>query len=146
MAVPVHDAPRVARWLGARLRAMDPPLPVKRDWGGGTGRHIVYFRSGGVDRRTLVETAQVRSVWTIYVSQPVQPGQTFYIEDLEADADRMHEAVALPIQTYGTASGRIIQSCYRDLEHNPNPIRAGDGVTITELQLGGIYVIESTVA
>lgn len=149
MPVAFTDTPRVYRWLGNQLRAITPALPIFRDNSHRTitlpdstvqkvGRQIVYRRDGGADITNLAGTYMVRSAWVVYVSQPVGGGypSDVYVEDLEADADRMNEAIYRPAQTL--VDGRYIQECRRDIEHY---LPVYDGTTLTEIQLGGIYVI-----
>ena len=137
------STPREARWLGQRLRSLTPPLPVHRSTGQGEGRHIVYFRSGGTDISNLSGTYVVRSSWTIYISQPVEEGMRVYVEDLEADADRMNEAIYRP-EVPGAVNGRYIEDCRRDVEHSLEVY--DEEANLVEIQLGGIYVLLTSLA
>lgn len=136
------STPREARWLHSRLRSLAPPLPVYRDAGRGTARHIVYTRQGGTDIANLSGTYVVRSAWLVYVSQPVASGATVYVEDLETDADRMNEAIYKPAPI-AAVNGRYIEECRRDLEHY---LPVYEGTTLVEVQLGGIYVVLTSLA
>jgi hypothetical protein len=142
VATAATSTTREARWLGGRLRGLTPPLPVYRDAGKGTARHIVYTRQGGTDITNLAGTILVRSAWLVYVSQPVPQGSTVYVEDLEADADRMHEAIYKP-SVPAAVNGRYIEECRRDVEHY---LPVYEGTTLTELQLGAIYIIYTSLA
>ncbi len=131
------STPREARWLKSRLEAPIIGLPVYRDAGRGSVRHIVYRRQGGTDISNLYGTYMVRSAWLVYVSQPVASGQTVYAEDLEFDADKMHAQIYKPAPP-AAVSGRYIEECRRDLEHY---LPVYDGSTLVEVQLGGVYVL-----
>lgn len=135
------SVPREASWLRDRLKALSPPLPVFRDAGRGTGRCIVYSRQGGTDIQNLYDTFAVRSAWLVYVSQPVG-SSSLYVEDLQADADRIHEAIQKP-QGVQSVSGRYVLDCRRDSEHY---LPVYDGITLTEMQLGGIYVLRTSLS
>lgn len=143
MAVAVSSTPREARWLGARLRALNPPLPVYRNVGQGSSRHIVYRRQGGTDAHVVSGTTiEVTSSWLVYVSQPVASGTMVYVEDLQDDADRIHDAI---LDTAGAAAlnGRYVAALKRDIEYEL-PVYSGN--TLMELQLGGIYVLSTQLA
>jgi hypothetical protein len=141
MALAWTAAPREGRWLKGRLEGITPSLPVYRYTGPGRGKHIIYGRQGGTDIDNLSGTYMVRSVWIVYISQPVNEGETFYIEDLAADADRMHEAIYKP-QEIAAVDGRYIEECRRDFEHEMAVY--DDEGTLAELQLGGSYIILTT--
>ncbi len=146
MTIAATSVPREARFLGGRLRAITPALPVYRDTGQRTklvnnvsvpvGRQIVYRRQGGADIQTHHGTFAVRSVWLCYVSEPVS-GAMVYVEELQADADRMHEALVNPAAAT-TVDGRFVQVDRRDLEHH---LPVYDGTTLVEMQLGGTYIV-----
>lgn len=145
MPVAFTSTPVEARWLSQRLRALNPPLPVFLDSGRGTARHIVYRRQGGTDVVNLAGTYLVRSAWVVYVSQPITSGTinaTYYVQDLQADADRMHEAIYKPSEPEAI-TGRYIEECRRDEEHY---LPVYDGNTLTEIQLGGLYVLYTSLA
>ncbi len=141
MPVAATSVSREARWLHSRLRSLNPALPVYRDAGRGTVRHIVYRRQGGTDIANLHGTYMVRSAWLVYVSQPVTSSATVYVEDLEADADRMHEAIYKPLIT--VVGGRNIEECRRDMEHY---MPVYDGTTLVEVQLGATYIVYTSLA
>lgn len=136
------STPREASWLGSRLRSITPALPVYRDAGRGTTRHIVYTRQGGTDISNLAGTYMVRSVWLVYVSQPISSGQGASAEDLADDADRMHAAIYKP-SVVGAVNGRFIEECRRDLEHY---FPVYQDKTLVEVQLGGIYILLTSLA
>ena len=127
-----------------RLRGLDPPLTVFPDSGqADAGRHIVYLRQGGTDIANLNGTYLVRSAWLIYVSQPVEEGERWYVDDLAADADRMHEAIYKP-QEIEAVDGRYIEECRRDFEHSLSVY--DDEGNLAELQLGGTYLVYTSLA
>jgi hypothetical protein len=133
------STPRESQWLRTRLKTLTPSLPVFPYSGNSdAGRHIVYTRQGGTDIVNLAGTYLVRSAWLVYVSQPVEEGERWYIEDLATDADRMHAAIYKPHEVQAV-NGLYIEECRRDFEHSPH-IFDDDG-NLVELQLGGLYVI-----
>ena len=123
---------------------MTPPLPVFPDSGqSDAGRHIVYLRQGGTDIANLNGTYLVRSAWLVYVSQPVEEGERWYVDDLAADADRLHEAIYKP-QEIEAVDGRYIEECRRDFEHSLSVY--DDEGSLAELQLGGTYLVFTSLA
>lgn len=138
MATAATSTSREANFLDARLRSITPALPVYRDLGATTARHIVYTWQGGSDTDVNGSQVAARGTWLCYVSQPVSAGSgRWYIEDLEDDADRMHDA--LVDASYSAAvNGRFVQVMRRD---TPHELAVHDGATLTELQLGGFYVV-----
>ncbi len=136
------STPREARWLKSRLEAPIIGLPVKRYAGGGSARHIVYRRQGGTDLHVLGgNTYDVRSAWLIYISQPVTSESANY-EDLEFDADKMHQ-VLMDAQGVSVVGGRLVQVARRDMEHELLFYR---DTTLVEVQLGGVYVLLTSLA
>jgi hypothetical protein len=85
----------------------------------------------------------VRSAWVVYVSEPVDEGETVYVEDLAADADRMHAAIYKPSEV-NAVDGRYIEECRRDFEHSLNVY--DDEGNLVEVQLGGVYLIYTSLA
>lgn len=103
----------------------------------------MFQRQGGTDIANLSGTVLVRSAWLIYVSEPVDDGETVYIEDLAADADRIHEAIYRP-EVPAAVDGRYIEDCRRDFEHSLSVY--DDNGTLVELQLGGVYLVYTSLA
>lgn len=133
------STPREARWLRSRLRGITPPLEVFPESGqADAGRHIVFRRQGGTDIVNLSGTYMVRSAWLVYVSQPVEEGERWYVEDLADDADRVQEAIYKPYQIE-PVDGVYILECRRDFEHS-EPVYDEDG-NLVELQLGGVFLV-----
>jgi hypothetical protein len=85
----------------------------------------------------------VRSAWLVYVSQPVEEGERWYVDDLAADADRMHESIYKP-QEIEAVDGRYIEECRRDFEHSLSVY--DDEGSLAELQLGGTYLVYTSLA
>lgn len=127
---------REARYLGSLLRTLVPSLPIYRDTGRGTARHIVYRWSGGSTLHNHNGSAYAtRGVWLCYVSQPVND-ERVYAEDLQADADGMHDVLLdAPGQS---VDGRFVAVEREDIPHY---LPVYDGSDLVEMQLGGYYVV-----
>lgn len=122
--------------MRGRLRSLAPPLPVNQQVGKGTERQIVYLWQGGSDIHVVDGVSYaVRSAWLAYVSQPVPSGSTVYVEELQDDADRMHDAI---MSGEAVVDGRFVTALRRDVEH---ALPVYEGTTLVEHQLGGIYIV-----
>ena len=142
VAAAATDTPRTARWLRGRLSTLSVPVYREQAPEGSAFPCIIFRRQGGVDIKTMRDTAMVRSVWLVFVAGrgSFQAESQRDLNALEALADDMHEAVNRPDIT--SVSGRLIHEFTRESEYEASVIENG-----TEyLQLGGIYRAYTTLA
>jgi hypothetical protein len=133
--------PRAEKYLYDKVAAAVAPLKVYRSFSGITARHVRYSWQGSGDVHYVAGVRVVRNAFLVYVAQAPTSTATVWAQDLQADADKIDAALNLgPVET---VNGRVIDGCRRDGEHY---FEQWEGTVLREVQLGGMYLIWSSVA
>lgn len=134
--------PRAEKYIFDRVKPAVAPLVVYRSFSGITARHVRYVWSGSGDIHYVAGSKVVRTAYLVYVAQGVtSTGGTVWASDLQADADKIDAALdpGPPI----IVNGRSIDGSRRDGEHY---FEVWDNNVLQEVQLGGMYLVVSSIA
>ena len=134
--------PRAEKYVFDRVKPAVTPLLLYRSFSGITARHVRYSWQGSGDVHFMANKVRVvRDAFLVYVAQAPTSSTTVWGADLQADADKIDEALtnAPPL----VVAGRMIDACKRDGEHY---LEVWDNNMLHEVQLGGLYIVVSSLA
>lgn len=133
--------PRAEKYIRDRVTPAVSPLKVYRSFSGVTARHVRYVWQGEGDIHYIGGTKVCRVAYLVYVAQAPSTTATVWASDLQDDADKIDAALDIgPVQV---VNGRVIDGCRRDGEHY---FELWDNNVLQEVQLGGMYLIVTSVA